>query len=339
MKRAMFGAGLMACTVLAVYGQDAGNPQEFEAASIKPTTQPDPAAGIMGGGMVRIRMGCTGGPGTDDPGRFDCAGVNLRMLMAQAWNVKNYQVAGPSTLDNERFDLVAKVPAGATRDQFRSMLQKLLADRFQMTTHHEDREYQVYGLSVAKSGHKLQVPKEGDTQTAMEAMMADRDGAMGPAAREAMGGAAGPGVRQMMMTTNARGGGGRGGHIATSMMNGRARMVGRRATMEDLVRSLSQQLDRPVVDQTGIEGEWNFSMEFSAEGLGNRDMAGMMAAVKARAAMAGGGGEPGAEAVDPSTAPTLPNALEKQLGLKLDSRKAPADTIVVDKVEKVPTEN
>jgi uncharacterized protein (TIGR03435 family) len=55
--------------------------------------------------------------------------------------------------------------------------------------------------------------------------------------------------------------------------------------------------------------------------------------------MSGGSGGPNTEPSEPSKAQPLPNALDKQLGLKLEAKKAPADTIVIDKIEKVPTEN
>ncbi|HUA62442.1 MAG TPA: TIGR03435 family protein [Verrucomicrobiae bacterium] len=350
MKRALASAGLMTVLVWASYAQENGSLPEFEAASVKPTTQPDPMAGMMsGGGIVRIQMGCSGGPGTGDPGRFTCTATNLHTLIARAWGMDSYQIAGPGTIDSERFDIAAKIPEGTTKEQFNLMLQKLLADRFHLAVHHEDREQAAYTLTVGKNGHKLETPKEGDTETAMEAMMKGRDGdgPAGQAMRTMMGGGGGSvsqgQVRQFSMQSGpGPGGRGRGGPIAVTMMNGSARMIGRRATMTDLTRQLSQQLGRPVLDQTGLTGEWNFSVEFSADSIGRGQMGSMMATMQAAAqAHAGGsGGAPGnAEPAEPSTAPTLPNALEKQLGLKLDARKAPADTIVVDKVEKVPTEN
>jgi uncharacterized protein (TIGR03435 family) len=348
MRRVMASAGLLAAMVWGMYGQESGNAPEFEAASVKPTSQPDPSA-MMGGGMVRIRMGCSGGPGTDDPGRFTCNAMNLHTLMTQAWGVDSYQITGPSTLDNERFDIAAKIPEGTTKEQFRFMLQKLLTDRFHLVMHHEQREQSVYLLNIGKNGHKLQTPKEGDTETAMEAMTKGRDGdGVNPEMMKRMTiGGGGPDSGQIrMMVTNAGGsggGGGRmGGHIATSMVNGQARMIGRRATMTDLVRQLSQQLDRPVLDQTGLAGEWNFTVDFAAESLGGRGGAGMMVAMQAAAQMqgsTGGGGNVKTDASEPANAASLPNALDKQLGLKLESKKAPADTIVVDKLEKVPTEN
>ncbi len=345
MKRAMASAGLFSILACGMYGQNGGTVPEFDAVSVKPTTQEIPSAGMMaGGGRFSFRMGCSGGPGTDDPGRYTCTAANLRMLVTQAWGIENYRVFGPSTLDSERFDIAAKIPEGATRDQFRLMLQKMIVDRFHMVLHHEDRELPVYSLTIAKNGHKLQAPKEGDTETAMEAMQKDRAGdGPNPALRKMAEAGSGSQTGQVMMMVGRNPTGrGRGGPIATMMSNGEAQMIGRRATMTDLTRQLSNQLDKPVVDETGLAGEWNFTLQFAADSIGGRGMGPMIGAMQSRVGgMSAGAGSPSgtSEATEPSAAPPLPNALEKQLGLKLESKKAPADTIVVDKLEKVPTEN
>ncbi len=72
-----------------------------------------------------------------------------------AYGVKTYQISGPAWLDTERFDIVAKVPQGATKDDVKLMLQNLLADRFKLTLHREKKDMPMYALLVAKNGPKL----------------------------------------------------------------------------------------------------------------------------------------------------------------------------------------
>ena len=69
------------------------------------------------------------------PGRVNWAGATLRDLIMDAYGVKRYQVTGPDWIDPERYDVVAKVPAGATKEQVRVMWQNLLADRFGLVFH------------------------------------------------------------------------------------------------------------------------------------------------------------------------------------------------------------
>ena len=93
---------------------------EFEVASIKPSALP---------GHGVIRLGPQGGPGSGDPGRVTYTFSTIRDLMVDAYGVKRNQISGgPNWLDSERFDIVAKVPAGATKEQVKVMLQNLMAE-------------------------------------------------------------------------------------------------------------------------------------------------------------------------------------------------------------------
>ena len=126
----------------AVAGAQTPGPRlEFEVASVKPAPPPS-------GNMIRIGMG--GGPGTPDPGRLNYEFVNLRMVLGEAYGVKSYQISGSSLLDTERFNMTAKVPPGTTKEQFRVMLQNLLADRFGLKLHREKKDLQAYSLVVGK---------------------------------------------------------------------------------------------------------------------------------------------------------------------------------------------
>jgi uncharacterized protein (TIGR03435 family) len=92
---------------------------------------------------------------------FDVASVKpsipptLKNLLMNAYDVKNYQITGPSWLDTERFDINATMPPDTTKEQFRVMLQNLLAERFKLTIHWETKELPVYSLVVNKGGPKL----------------------------------------------------------------------------------------------------------------------------------------------------------------------------------------
>ena len=142
------GIWLVVSAMLA-YGQ-AGTPRPvFEVASIKPSPPPDP----MG-----YRVGTSGGPGTPDPGRWSAQNYSLKNLIYTAYNLKSYELAAPDWTNSERFDIVAKVPEGASRDDLRLMIQALLEDRFKLTFHREPKEMATYELVVARNGPKLKEP-------------------------------------------------------------------------------------------------------------------------------------------------------------------------------------
>jgi uncharacterized protein (TIGR03435 family) len=122
----------------------------FETASIKPTPKD-----FRGPGMFQYLPG----------GRFHTTDVWLKYLIQRAYNLEDYQiVGGPSWLNADtRYDIEAKAADGsATKDQLRLMLQTLLAERCQLKTHQESREFSVYNLIVAKGGPKFIALKEGE---------------------------------------------------------------------------------------------------------------------------------------------------------------------------------
>src|SRR4051812_689501 len=100
----------------------------FEAASVRPA-QTD----------ARARSSMRGGPGTSDPGQITYTNVMLMSVLLRAYDVKTYQVTGPDWLSSRRYDITAKIPPGATKEQFNRMLQGLLVDRFHLALHHETR--------------------------------------------------------------------------------------------------------------------------------------------------------------------------------------------------------
>lgn len=94
----------------------------FDVASVKPSAPiPD------------LRLAdCKGGPGTSDPERFFCNNMSLKSFVSIAYDVPYAQVNGPDWLTFGEFEINAKVPSGSTREQFRTMLQALLIERFRL---------------------------------------------------------------------------------------------------------------------------------------------------------------------------------------------------------------
>jgi uncharacterized protein (TIGR03435 family) len=83
-------------------------------------------------------------------------GVTLRACIATAYDVKEFQVTGPSWLQSDLYDINAKTDDPVTTEQIHLMLQSLLADRFKVTFHREQKELPVLALVVGKHGTKLQ---------------------------------------------------------------------------------------------------------------------------------------------------------------------------------------
>jgi uncharacterized protein (TIGR03435 family) len=122
--------------------------QVFEVASVKPAAPFVPGA----------QYGMRGGPGTDDPTRLAWPRATLPLLLMQAYAVSIDQISGPLWISDGAqycYDINATIPPGATRDQFRVMLQHLLADRFHLKLHHQSQSRPGYELTVAPGGAKL----------------------------------------------------------------------------------------------------------------------------------------------------------------------------------------
>jgi uncharacterized protein (TIGR03435 family) len=304
---------------LGAFGQDKDAKLTFEVASIKPSAPPD------GRGM---RVWMTGGPETPDPGRWTTENFSLASLVTLAYNLKRYEYSGPSWMDTERFDIVAKVPLGATKEQFRVMLQNLLVERFKLTFHNEKKEMQVYELMVAKNGPKLKESVE-------EPPSAEAAKAGGPDA-----GALGappppppppPGGVMPRITMDKEGfpvlpGGMAGRGPMTIMMNGRARTQAFRQSSQQIADMLSNQIGKPVTDATGLKGKYDFKLQWAADSMG-------------RMPPPPPGAEGGAPSPPEDSGPTIYAAIQDQLGLKLEQKKGQVEMLVVDHAEKVPTEN
>lgn len=123
------------------------------------------------------------------------------------------------------------------------------------------------------------------------------------------------------------------------MNNGRLRLVGNKQPVSAMTDMLSNQLGRPVVDMTGLTAKYDFTLDFMPEE--GQMMRGPMGAMPPPPPGAGPGPGPGlgdAASDNPSPA-NLFTALQEQLGLKLEPKKGPVDLLVIDHIEKTPTEN
>jgi len=332
MLRALMATGLTVFTSCLAFAQTEAQPS-FEVASVKPAA-PQP--------MGRIMVGMRGGPGSGDPGQINYSYVSLRNLVMNAYDVKGYQVSGPGWLDSERFDVVAKIPPNTTKEQFKLMLQNLLAERFKLTLHHETKESPMYALVVAKGGSKM---KESVDDTSTTDTGGPKEGS-GPGSGGASAAPPPPpppdgGIGKVTIGKDGMpkfpAGMGRQGTMMM-VMNGRFRMVANKQSMSRFVDVLANQLDRPVVDMTELKANYDFTLDYTPE-EGQMPMAKMGIALPPPPPGAHEGGMPGAPAPDNEPGLNLFSALQQQLGLKLEPRKGPVDLLVIDHVEKAPTEN
>jgi uncharacterized protein (TIGR03435 family) len=277
-------------------GQHSATRPAFEVATIKP------APPYNGGPM---RVGFDGGPGSKDPGRWSTQNMSLKNLITFAYNLKQYEIVIPEWTSTERFDVHAKVPEGATKDDLKLMVQSLLEERFKLTFHREQKEMAGYELAVAKNGPKL---KEAASQAP-----SDADATPKPPGPLKMGADGYPILPA-----------GRGSSMA--IMNGRARMVDREMTIEALASQISTQIGKPVADATGLKGKYDVVLSWVTESARTRPI--------------GAGGADGAVGIaQDESGPTIFAALQEQLGLKLEQKKTTISIMVVDKIEKTPTEN
>ncbi|HLW98616.1 MAG TPA: TIGR03435 family protein [Candidatus Acidoferrales bacterium] len=272
----------------------------FEVVSIKPDRSDD--------GRMMFQ---------NTPGKFTMTNTTIKFVIEFAYNIKDFQLSGgPSWISSDHYDINAKIedsvsaaleklPPDQRQEQVRLMFQSMLADRFNMKLERETKELPVFALVVAKGGPKL-------TQTADPPPAPAGDGPVGPP----------PGF-------GGGGGGGRGGGRGPgrTFMIGRGQINMNGAPLSALADALSRQADiaRVVVDETGLRGDYDIALKWTPEGpvqLNGQDT------------------NPAAGTAplpDPSGV-SIFTALQDQLGLKLESRKAPTETFVISHIDK-PSEN
>jgi uncharacterized protein (TIGR03435 family) len=211
-------------------------------------------------------------------------------------------------MDIQGFDIVAKVPVGAAKEQFALMLQDLLVRRFKLAFHIDQKEMPIYEMTIAKNGPKLK-----ESVTRVDAIAAVQPAAPRPAE-----------PRKESVDKNGFPIPSPGQGIRSSGRNGLTRMDVTGSSMEEFVKVLTRHADRPVVDATGLKGKYDFTLYWVRE-----------EPVKAFV--------PGSDAApapsDAASGPTLFHAMQDQLGLKLEAKKGDVEIVVIDRIEKTPTEN
>lgn len=215
-----------------------------------------------------------------------------------------YQVSGPAWLDSERYDIVATVAPGSSNKDVILMLQNLLTERFGLVLHHESKELPVGELVPGKGGPKLKQTKlDPNDPLPTEPRAGDP---LSKLDQDGFPEFTGPGL----MTRSTIG------------PNGPlVQMVGKAQSIAGLAKFLEGTIGMPVIDKTGLTGEYDFRFTYTID-LPNES------------------GPPSAApetVVDPGS--NLVAAVEQNLGLRLVSGKTNLDLIVVDKAEKLPTDN
>ena len=255
-----------------------------ESASIKPSALNTPTYAGSKQHMIRMMYG---------PDGFQAANVTLKALLEEAYQVQASQISGgPDWLDSAAFDVQVKLAKADTNAppskqqmlQLRQALQKLLAEHTSLVLHSETKTLPIYALEVGENGSKLRPSLSGDSDEVKGA---------GPV---------------------------RFGHQQMRMEIGGNQVYGIGAagiSTDDLAQHLSRQLGTPVVNKTGLQGRYDFNLNWS-NATGNSG------------AGDASSGNPGA--------PSLFTAVQEQLGLKLDPQNAPMQVLVIDRVEK-PIEN
>jgi uncharacterized protein (TIGR03435 family) len=302
----------------------------FEAASIRPAAAPTPESMKSGQFHQGARIEGT---------HLDFGYTSLWDLLPYAFRAKQYEVVRPDWTRDSRWNILANLPANIGKAQAPDMMKALLIDRFKLTTHVEKREQNVYELVVAAGGVKMETSDPSTFQR--------WDGSF-------------PGF--------GFGGLLRGDTVITGRIldqpNCGERWEYVPLPMAWFVDSLTMFLDRPVLDQTGLKGDYKVVLDINVETMQamNQNMARQLGL-----GAPGGGGEgrggtkggPGGGAPPPpppgppgqglmacmqslgdsdGSTKQLFKAVQK-LGLDLKQAKAPVDTIVVDHLEKTPTDN
>ena len=264
--------------------------------------------------------------------------MTLKALIIYAYKLRPDQVSGSDWMAKDRFDIVARLPEGSTKEDAPAMLKALLHDRFKLEAHLETSEHPVYALVIAKGGAKL---KDSPALPAIDEAAELKPGELkvdlpdGPARMS----------RALDAPKNLQGAmrldmGTRGVFVQgideqsqTVRIDGKGVTMGGFADMLTQVMQMGGGGSRPVVDQTGLTWHYEVALDLS--------MADLMAA--AGRAMGGTAAPPGsgpAEASDPGGGGGASVfASVAKLGLKLEPGKAPVEQLVVDHAEKIPTEN
>jgi len=273
----------------------AGGKMSFEVASVKSTTEFHPPAYPLDNRNAYVA-------GSRFSASFPVwTYISFAYKLAQYGELRRAALAhAPSWVAEERFAIDARVEGRHTKDQIRLMVQSLLAERFQLAVHFETRELPAFAVTLVKPGvfgPKLRPHSEGPPCAGYTD------------ARSASAEVFPPNCETVQLMVR----------------DGITRFGSRNSSMASLAEAISsyatmaQEVDKPIVDGTGLAGNFDFAIEYTGGPL-------------VRPPAAGGDGM----ASEPQG--TFLNAVRTQLGLKLLSTKASLRLLVIDHIEK-PSEN
>jgi len=251
--------------------------QTFEVVSIKPNTSGAPETTLR----------------PDPSGRLVAINATARMLLRAAFDDKSVYgllpdfrlVGGPDWLATDRFDIQAQPERPIRPEDMSSAVLAMLEARFRLKAHHEQRQIPLYELTLASGQSKMK---------AVDAPVPGFEDAAGPPPR--------PG-RDGLLPADFK-------PPASHVFANSGAIIGSAVPVTQLVYSLSQLLDRPIIDKTNLKGLFDFRLEFAPVQLSATS--------------------------DPR--PSVFAAIQEQLGLRLVSTRGPVDVVVVDSIEK-PSEN
>jgi uncharacterized protein (TIGR03435 family) len=274
-----------------------------------PQTRKVPAAATLPSfDAISIRPNVTSGRGgrsggAMQPQRFVVENATLKTIVRRAYGTAGQApgntldlldqqvVGGPEWVVTDKFDITATTTAATGAAQMRLMVQRMLAERFQMKAHWEKREMPVYLLTMARPDGR---PGPGLTLKSEADCAASRRDGPPPMPQ--------PGVPAPPPNCGA-------------IQFGPGQLIAGGVPMEWLVSTFTNVpvitgIDRPVLDRTGLKGNFAFTLTFAAPQNANPD----------------------------PDRPQFMTALQEQLGLKLEATRAPVDVLVIDSIER-PSEN
>jgi uncharacterized protein (TIGR03435 family) len=308
--------------VLAQSPKPQATEHRFEVASVKPGLSPYEQGRLAGQGqpVPTARFGIQTQPG----GRF-LAGSSLKQLIAEAFEVKDYQIeGGPEWLATDYFEITANAGADATPADVKAMLRTLLSERFGLRTRSETRQAPAYVLTVARSDGRLgsrMTPSAPECLQQIEENRQRREGvasASPPRTPEAQAREQSAMREQMkrMMAGDLSSAPRCGSTMMGSRANGASTYVSGGMEIAALVSRLSGELSAPVIDRTGLTGLFDVSLEYLSERSINGRPAGL---------------DP--NSTEPLPVP-LPGALQQQLGLKIERQIGPMPVVVIEGAER-----
>lgn len=245
-----------------------------------------------------------GGPGTDDPERMTGHNLSISHLLWLAYRVDGFtlrsQFRGPDWMDSEFFDFTAKVPRGVTIDQVPFMIRRMLEDRFGLKVHLETRVAPVYRLVMRSRKPKLAESAPAGSRPQASAGSSD----------------------ECKKRIDADGFPTGCSETTTILTNGAYYMQAIGWTIADLTKWLSGMMDAPVKDGTGLTGSYDFRLTWVPTGAAEVDAT-----------------PPGDTLPSVPQGPDISQSIEQQLGLKFVKIKDSISVLVVDSLQRNPTEN